>query len=125
MPSTGFTGSRAEVPIVGRLKFGSKTVRISGQIDRLAVTQGSVLIVDFKTNRPAPRRIGDVPPVYVRQLALYRAVLAKLYPDRPVRAALVWTEVPEIMEIPGDMLDTAVAGITPASARLDAAGRRS
>ena len=107
-------GSRAEVPIVGRLNLNGKTVRISGQIDRLAVTQGSVLIADFKTNRPAPRRIGDVPPVYVRQLALYRAVLAKLYPDRPVRAALVWTEVPDLMELSAEAMDAAVAGITPA-----------
>jgi len=45
--------SRAEVPIVGRLDIGGKTVRVSGQIDRLAVTQTSVLIADFKTNRPA------------------------------------------------------------------------
>jgi ATP-dependent helicase/nuclease subunit A len=107
-------GSRAEVPIVGRLNLNGKTVRISGQIDRLAVTQASVLIADFKTNRPAPRRIGEVPPVYVRQLALYRAVLAKLYPHRPVRAALVWTEVPDLMELSAEAMDAAVAGITPA-----------
>ena len=40
-----------------------------------------------------------------RQLALYRAVLRRLYPDRPVRAALLWTEVPDLMEIPADALD--------------------
>ena len=91
--------SRAEVPIVGRLDLGGKTVRVSGQIDRLAVTQSSVLIADFKTNRPPPRRIEDVPPSYVRQLALYRAVLGKLYPDKIVRAALVWTEAPDFMEL--------------------------
>jgi ATP-dependent helicase/nuclease subunit A len=107
-------GSRAEVPIVGRLILNGKTVRISGQIDRLAVTQASVLIADFKTNRPAPRRIADVPQVYVRQLALYRAVLTKLYPDKTVRAALVWTEAPDLMELSAEAMDAAVAGITPA-----------
>jgi ATP-dependent helicase/nuclease subunit A len=107
-------GSRAEVPIVGRLMIGDKAVRVSGQIDRLAVTQDAVLIADFKTNRPAPRRIGDVPPVYIRQLALYRAVLSKLYPAKAIRAALVWTEVPDIMELPAELMDEAVARITPA-----------
>jgi ATP-dependent helicase/nuclease subunit A len=106
--------SRAEAPIVGRLKLGGKTVRVAGQIDRLAVTQGSVLIADFKTNRPAPGRIEDVPEAYVRQLALYRAVLAKLYPDRPVRAALIWTEVPGLMELSAEMLDAALARVTSA-----------
>ena len=107
-------GSRAEVPIVGRLIFGDETVRVSGQIDRLAVTQGFVLIADFKTNRPPPRRIEDVPPIYLRQLALYRAVLTKLYPDKPVRAALIWTEVPDLMELSGEVLDAALARVTSA-----------
>ncbi len=108
------SGSRAEVPIVGRLKLGSKIVRVSGQIDRLAVTQTSVLIADFKTDRDVPFRIEDARPKYVEQLALYRAVLAKLYPDKPVRAALVWTEVPELMELSVDMLDTALVRVTSA-----------
>jgi ATP-dependent helicase/nuclease subunit A len=105
-------GSRAEVPIVGRLQIGGKTVRVSGQIDRLAVTQTSVLIADFKTNRPAPRRIAEVPATYLRQLALYRAVLAKLYPDKPLRAALIWTEAPDLMELSADVLDAALARVT-------------
>ena len=97
------------MPIVGRLKLGDKTARVSGQVDRLAVTQASVLIADFKTDRPAPRRIEDVPPAYVRQLALYRAVLKNLYPDKPVRAALIWTEVPDLMELSAAALDDALA----------------
>jgi len=107
-------GSRAEVPIVGRLILGGQEMRVSGQIDRLAVTKTAVLIGDFKTNRPAPRRIEDVPHTYVRQLALYRAVLAKLYPERPLRAALIWTEVPDLMELSGELLDAALARITSA-----------
>jgi len=106
------SGSRAEVPIVGRLPMGGQTVLVSGQIDRLAVTQASVLIADFKTNRPPPRRIADVPEAYVRQLALYRAVLAKLYPDKPLRAALIWTEVPDLMELSAEALDAALARVT-------------
>jgi len=107
-------GSRAEVPIVGRLILGGEEVRVSGQIDRLAVTQSAVLIGDFKTNRPAPRRIEDVPQSYLRQLALYRAVLAKLYPQRVLRAALIWTEVPDLMELSEEVLDAALARVTSA-----------
>jgi ATP-dependent helicase/nuclease subunit A len=106
--------SRAEVPIVGRLQIGGTTVRVSGQVDRLAVTQASVLIGDFKTDRRPPRRIEDVAPSHVKQLAQYRAVLQKLYPDRPVRAALIWTEVPELMELSGEVLDAALAQVTSA-----------
>jgi ATP-dependent helicase/nuclease subunit A len=107
-------GSRAEVPIVGRLQIGGKTVRVSGQIDRLTVTQSSVLIADFKTNRPAPRRIEDVPPAYVTQLALYRAVLEKLYPGKSIRTSIIWTEVPDLMELSGDILDAALTRVTSA-----------
>ena len=84
-------GSRAEVSIVGRLALaGRPPALVSGQIDRLVVTQNEVLIVDFKTNHAPPGRAAEAPPAYVRQLALYRAVLAQaLSPARrPRRAAL-------------------------------------
>ncbi len=105
-------GSRAEVPIVGKVAIDGEAVRVSGQIDRLAVTAKSVLICDFKTNRLAPRRIEDVPPAYLVQLALYRAVLTGLYPGRTIRAALLWTEVPDLMELSGAALDAALARVT-------------
>ena len=82
-------------------------IAVSGQIDRLAVTPDEVLIADFKTNRPAPQQLSDVPPAYVSQLALYRRALLQLYPQKAVRAALVWTEIPALMEIPAAMMDAA------------------
>ncbi|MDO9412155.1 MAG: double-strand break repair helicase AddA [Pseudolabrys sp.] len=107
-------GSRAEVPIVGRLKTAGQTLLVSGQVDRLVITNNAILIGDYKTNRPAPRTLDEVPPAYVRQLALYRAVLAQLYPDRPIRAALIWTEVPDLMELSAETLDTALTLVTSA-----------
>jgi ATP-dependent helicase/nuclease subunit A len=41
-------------------------------------------------------------------------VLAKLYPDRPIRAALLWTETLEMMEISGAALDAELAAIISA-----------
>jgi ATP-dependent helicase/nuclease subunit A len=104
-------GSRAEVAIVGRLDHGGQKVLVSGQIDRLVVTPAEVLIVDYKTNHAPPRAVADAPVAYVRQLALYRAVLAKLYPQKPVRAALLWTEIPELVEISAPALDAELATI--------------
>jgi ATP-dependent helicase/nuclease subunit A len=103
-------GSHPEVSIVGRLERpGRAKALVSGQIDRLVVTPSEVLIVDYKTNHAPPRREADAPSGYVRQLALYRAVLARLYPNRPVRAALLWTETPELMEISAPALDAQLA----------------
>jgi ATP-dependent helicase/nuclease subunit A len=105
-------GSRAEAPIVGRLVSADGPLIVSGQIDRLVVTSDAVLIADYKTDQPAPRAVDDVPRTYLRQLALYRAVLGKVYVDRPIRAALVWTAVPELMELPAEILDQEVANLT-------------
>jgi ATP-dependent helicase/nuclease subunit A len=102
-------GSRAEVPIVGRIARGGGTIAVSGQVDRLVVTDKAVLIADYKTNHPAPRRIEEVAPAYIRQLALYRAVLTTLFPDRTVRAALVWTDVPDLMEVSAALMDREIA----------------
>ncbi|GIQ76072.1 double-strand break repair helicase AddA [Bradyrhizobium sp. RD5-C2] len=103
-------GSRAEVSIVGRLERpGQPKVLVSGQIDRLVVTPNEVLIVDFKTNHAPPKTAAEAPKGYIRQLALYRAVLAKLYPQRIIHAALLWTETPEMMEISASALDAGLA----------------
>jgi ATP-dependent helicase/nuclease subunit A len=103
-------GSRAEVAIVGRLDLPSgKQALVSGQIDRLVVTPDEVLIVDFKTNHAPPATAAKAPPAYVRQLALYRAVLRKLYPQAAVRAALLWTETADLMEISVPALDAELA----------------
>jgi len=108
-------GSRAEVSIVGRLERpAGRPALVSGQIDRLVVTEGEVLIIDFKTNHAPPGRPEEAPRGYVRQLALYRAVLGKLYPQLPVRAALLWTETAELMEISVPALEAELASIISA-----------
>ena len=103
------TGSLAEVPIIGEIALpgGGPPLRITGQIDRLVVLPDAVVLVDFKTNRPPPRALADVPRAYLLQLSAYRLILNRIYEDRPVRAALLWTSIPELMPIPGHLLDMA------------------
>ena len=101
-------GSRAEVPIVGR----HEGRLVSGQIDRLVVTPAEILVVDYKTNHAPPAAAAEAPQGYVRQLALYRAVLTRLYPQRPVKAALLWTETADLMEISTPALDAALASLS-------------
>jgi ATP-dependent helicase/nuclease subunit A len=108
------SGSRAEVPIVGRLPGFGEPILVSGQVDRLAITSEAVLIADYKTNSPPPATVAQVPGPYITQLALYRAVLRQLYPDRTVRTALIWTEGPDLMEISDAALDRALAAVTSA-----------
>lgn len=88
-------GSLAEVPVVGLV--GEHAV--AGQIDRLVVLREEVLIVDYKTLRPPPASESQIPEAYLRQLALYAAAVGKIWPDRPVRAALLWTDGPRLMGV--------------------------
>jgi ATP-dependent helicase/nuclease subunit A len=119
-------GSRAEVAIAGRLaRPDGSSALVSGQIDRLVVRPEEVLIVDFKTNQAAPKTESDVPAAYIRQLALYRAVLSRLYPQRAIRAVLLWTEALEYMEISAPALDAALASLHLGVSVLDPARGRS
>ena len=97
--------ARAEVPLTGTVRTRRGTFTVSGQVDRLAVSEREVLIVDYKTNRPPPEAASQVALAYRRQLALYRALLAEIYPGRTVRAFLLWTAVPLLMEIDAKTLD--------------------
>jgi ATP-dependent helicase/nuclease subunit A len=121
--------SRAEVPIVAEIPNPAGRgphLKLTGQIDRLAVTDDEVMIIDYKTNRAAPAKPEDVAPVYLYQLAAYRLALSHIYPSKPIRAALVWTEVPQLMEIPPAILDKYAAELWRLdAASLDADGRRS
>ncbi len=100
--------SRAEVALTGGARVLGAGVVINGRIDRLVITPERVLVADYKTNRPAPERIEDADPAYVLQMATYVAVLERLYPDRPVEAALVWTDGPRLMAVPGAMMRAAL-----------------
>ena len=93
--------SRAEVPIVGRI---GDTV-VAGQLDRLVVGSDEIMIVDYKTNRVAPKDVGDVPSVYLRQLSAYRTLVAQIYSDRPIHCALLWTAVPRLMAVDTELLN--------------------
>jgi ATP-dependent helicase/nuclease subunit A len=104
-------GSRAEVPIAGRVHLPGlpDAAPVSGQIDRLVVTDDEVLVLDFKTSSRAPDPDAALPRPYVLQLALYRALLAEIYPGRTIRAFLVWTAGPLVREVSADRLDDALA----------------
>ncbi|GGE44756.1 double-strand break repair helicase AddA [Marinicauda pacifica] len=110
-------GSRAEVAITGSAPGLPPGVTVNGQIDRLVVTERDVLIIDYKTNRPPPAQPEDVAPVYLGQMAAYRALLKALHPGKPVHCALLWTDGPRLMALPDALLDDA---LTRSSRRPDA-----
>jgi ATP-dependent helicase/nuclease subunit A len=93
-------GSVAEVPVVGLV--GGRA--LSGQIDRLVVDRDAVLIVDYKTIRPVPATLAEVPALYLEQLAAYRAAIAAVFPGKEIRCALLWTDGPMLMPIPAEKL---------------------
>ncbi len=98
-------GSRAEAPFAARLTDASGAeILVSGQIDRLVVGENEIIVADYKTSRPAPAGIEDVPEEYIRQLSTYRQAMQGLWPGRPVRAVLIWTATPSWMEIPPERL---------------------
>lgn len=101
-------GSLAEVPMTGVV---GKVV-LSGRIDRLAVLEGEILAVDYKTGRRIPESAEAVPIAYLRQMALYRAALAQVFPDRPVRCALLFTDGPKLIDLPAERLDAVLDSLS-------------
>ncbi len=94
-------GSLAELPIVGQVRGRV----ISGRIDRLAVADGRVMVVDYKTSRSPPASIQDVPILYLKQMAAYRALLERIYKGLSIDCFLLWTDGPACMPLPGELLD--------------------
>jgi len=97
-------GSLAEVPIVARIGEGEEARELSGQIDRLAIREQDILVLDYKTNRPPPSDPADVSPIYIAQLAAYRLALSAMFPGKKIRTALLWTDQARLMEMPESLI---------------------
>ncbi len=82
--------------------------RVSGVIDRLIITPGKVLAVDFKTNAAIPARPEDTPDGILRQLGAYAAALGQIYPDREIATAILWTASATLMTIPRGIVKQAL-----------------
>lgn len=87
--------SQAEVPIIGEIDGKI----MSAKIDRLIVLENKVLIVDYKTNRPAARTTADVPPAYLKQMSDYKRLMQHIYPEKEIETYLLWTNTCNMMKV--------------------------
>jgi len=112
--------SRAEAALYARRPDLGLAAPIVGRLDRLAVLDDRVLILDFKTNRPAPAGEAEVPDAYLTQMALYRAGAQAVFPGRRVVCGLIFTDGPRLLHLSDVVLDARIAGISAGMApRLD------
>lgn len=98
--------SRSEQAISGMMEQNSEHSGqvVLGKVDRFCLEKDSVWLCDYKTGRRPPRDVSQTPATYLRQMAAYRAVMAQVYPDKEIRCFLVWTEGPQISELPSNLL---------------------
>ena len=81
---------------------------LNAQIDRICVSADKVFIVDYKSNRPSPKRIEDIAEIYLGQMAAYRELAREIYPKREVICALLWTDMPHLTILPQRVMDEAL-----------------
>ncbi|MBP5352559.1 MAG: double-strand break repair helicase AddA [Alphaproteobacteria bacterium] len=87
--------ARNEVPIMGEVDGKI----ISAQLDKLVILPHKIMIVDYKTNRPAAKDMTDTPASYVKQLQVYARLVQKIYTDLPVESYILWTNEARLMRV--------------------------
>ena len=87
--------ARAEVPLAALV---GETV-ISGRVDRLLIEPNLIHLLDFKTGRSVPSDEASVPVAYLRQMAHYVAALETIFEGRQVKASLLFTHAPKMIEL--------------------------
>ena len=90
---------------------GPGGVPLMGIIDRLILTEGRALAIDYKTNRLVPPSAAEVPGGLVRQMAAYRHALGAILPGRAVEVAILWTATGRMMTLDPATLDRAAAEV--------------
>lgn len=96
--------SQAEVSLSGILDPQGINQPVNGQIDRIAVLDDRVIIIDYKSDRSIPSRPDQISQQYLVQLAIYRELVAQIYDNRNISCGLLWTSGPLLTEIPDDLL---------------------
>ena len=79
-------------------------VVIAGKVDRLLIQGDRVQVVDFKTGRAVPADADGVSAYHLKQMAAYAAALRVVFPGKRVEAALLYTEVARLIELPEALL---------------------
>lgn len=105
-------GSRAEVPFLATAERNGETVTIAGRIDRIVITPGGVLLVDFKSDAEAVMEPERVKPGYLTQLGLYALVAKQLFPGQRIEAGILWTGLESLLKLPDAVLAEAARGFT-------------
>lgn len=106
-----FKAGLAEVPISASLAaLGGQ--RISGIIDRLILSDNTIIAVDYKSNHLTPSSPEDTPLGLIRQMAAYRDALAQIYPSHHIKTVILWTKTGAITELDDETLDNALAGLS-------------
>jgi len=90
--------ARAEAAISGWFE-GQPVI---GTVDRFYVTDHELGILDFKTGTPPAD--GKIPIHYQRQLQIYAKILAEIYPGRPLKAGILWTQTQRWQELAKESL---------------------
>jgi ATP-dependent helicase/nuclease subunit A len=65
----------------------------------LLVDESRVSVVDFKTGR-VPAAEAEIPTAHRNQMAAYVEALQVIFPDREVKAVLLYTAGPRLFELP-------------------------
>lgn len=72
---------------------------LAGSIDRLIIRPHRVLVVDYKSNALVPDRPGLTPEGILRQLGAYAYMLSRIYPERQIETAVLWTKARRLMRL--------------------------
>ncbi|MEM5515577.1 double-strand break repair helicase AddA [Henriciella sp. AS95] len=99
-------GGRSEAAIVGEIETASGKIIINGRADRLVITETDTLLIDYKTDRPAPASAEDIDASYLAQMAAYKMVLEAAWPGRRIRPALLYTDGPKLFELSETLLQS-------------------
>jgi ATP-dependent helicase/nuclease subunit A len=108
----------AEAPIAGLVDDRV----VAGTVDRLLITDDEVHVIDFKTSRRTPASPDSVSSHYKAQMGAYAALLANIFPGRKVRASLLYTHGPVLIELPPEVLSAYKPGFSDQQQELIGSG---
>lgn len=84
---------------------------VLAHVDRVLITEKDITVVDYKTGRKIPEAPDQIPPQYVKQMAIYQYLLQQLHPNHAIDSYIVWTDGPVMMPLDKEKMDAHIQSI--------------
>lgn len=91
--------SKQELKVELNIALNQKQLIKIGRIDLLAFYKEEIIIIEYKSDTPPPKKEKFIPLKYIEQINFYYKAIKKLYPNKIIKCKILWLADGKFMDV--------------------------